>query len=373
MILRGADITGPAAPGRAPGAGVCSRPVIAHLDLDAFFAAVELHRRPELRGRPLVVGGDPDARGVVATASYAARRYGIRSAMGSAEARRRCPDVVFVPPDHAHYRDWSRRVWALVREMVPLVEPTGIDEGYLQLPGSDPVGTARAVQGRVRGELRLSCSLGVATCKVVAKVASDARKPGGLTVVAVGREADFLAPLALRTLPGIGPQTERRLLAAGVRTLGDLAALDDDALRATVPGAVGDLLRRRAQGIDPRPVVGEPAAAVSISAERTFERDIDDPSEQAAQLVRMADGVAAALERHGLAARTVTVKLRYPDFQTRTRSQTVESPTRDAARIADLAEAGLRRALEERPGALRLLGVAVSGLAPDRQLSLFGS
>ena len=202
--------------------------MIAHLDIDAFFAAVEIHRRPELRGRPMVVGGDPQGRGVVATASYAARAFGIRSAMSCAEARRRCPEVVFVRPDIAHYREWSARVWELVREMSPAVEVLGMDEGYLELPDEDACEAADAVRRAVAERVRLSCSLGVATCKVVAKVASDRDKPGGVTVVAPGEEAAFLAPLPLRALPGIGPRTEERLRAAGLATVGDVAALDDD-------------------------------------------------------------------------------------------------------------------------------------------------
>jgi len=345
--------------------------VIAHLDLDAFFAAVELHRRPELRGRPMVVGGSPDGRGVVATASYAARRYGIRSAMSSAEARRRCPDVVFVTPDHARYREWSVRVWDLVRGLVPATEPCGLDEGYMLLPDEGAETAAREVQAAVARELRLSASLGVATCKVVAKVASDMRKPGGLVVVPPAAEAAFLAPLPLRALPGVGPRTEERLLAAGIGVVGELAALDDERLRGLLPGEVGRLLRRRAQGVDPRPVEPEPQPAVSISAELTFDRDLADPRDHDAHLARMAVTVADHLRRRGLVARTVTVKLRYPDFATRTRSQTVAAPVRDAGRIADLARAGLRRALAERPGALRLLGVGVSGLADEGQLPLF--
>jgi DNA polymerase IV len=345
--------------------------VIGHLDLDAFFAAVELHRRPELRGRPLIVGGDPNGRGVVATASYAARRYGVRSAMSTAEAMRRCPDAVIVPADHAHYREWSRRVWDLVRDLVPEVERTGLDEGYLLLGREAPAARAGAVKDAVARELRLSCSLGVATCKVVAKIASDADKPGGLTVVPAGTEAAFLAPLPLRALPGVGPRTEERLRAAGVEDLGALAALSDEDLRRVLPGAHGVDLRLRARGVDPRPVVAESAPSVSISAERTFARDLADRVEQEAELARMAEGVAETLERRGLVARTVTVKLRYPDFATRTRSQTLPAPTREAARIAEVACAGLRRALEERAGALRLLGVGVSGLGPETQLPLF--
>lgn len=345
--------------------------MIAHLDLDAFFAAVEMHRRPELRGRALVVGGDPQGRGVVATANYAARRFGIRSAMSCAEAQRRCPDVVFVRPDMEHYREWSGRLWALVRELSPAVEQVGIDEGYLELPDEDAAAAAHAVRAAVAARVRLSCSLGVATCKVVAKVASDRDKPGGVTVIAPGDEAAFLAPLALRALPGVGPRTEARLAAAGMSSIGELAALDDDALRALVPGKWGDDLRRRARGIDPRPVQPVPAERISISSERTFERDVDDHSELERAGRAMAERVASTLRTRGRSARTVTLKLRYSDFQTVTRGQTVAAATDDEAVIWETARRLLARALTERGGPLRLMGVGVSGLVSERQLTLF--
>ena len=345
--------------------------MIAHLDLDAFFAAVEMHRRPELRGRALVVGGDPQGRGVVATANYAARRFGIRSAMSCAEALRRCPDVVFVRPDMEHYREWSGRLWALVRELSPVVEQVGIDEGYLELPDEDATAAAHAVRAAVAARVRLSCSLGVATCKVVAKVASDRDKPGGVTVIAPGDEAAFLAPLALRALPGVGPRTEARLAAAGMSSIGELAALDDDALRALVPGKWGEDLRRRARGIDPRPVEPVPAERISISSERTFERDIGDHSELERIGCAMAERVASILRTRGRSARTVTLKLRYSDFQTVTRGQTVAAATDDEGVIWETARRLLARALAEREGPLRLMGVGVSGLVSERQLTLF--
>ncbi len=344
--------------------------MIAHLDLDAFFAAVELHRRPELRGRALVVGGDPRSRGVVATASYEARRYGIRSAMSSAEAYRRCPQAVFVAPDHLVYRDWSRRTWELVRGMAPVVEQVGIDEGYLELPDGDPAEQAALVQLAVRRRVRLSCSLGVGTCKVVAKVASDIRKPGGITVVVPGEEAAFLAPLAVRRLPGVGPKAERRLAAAGVDTIGALAALSDERLAALLGGRGGRELRDRARGVDPRPVDAEPGAAVSISSEETFERDITDRAELHAELRRMADGLARSLGRRGMVARTVTTKLRYPDFSIVTRSHSLLHGTASAAEIGELACRLLDRALDRRADALRLVGVGVSGLEHHQQLAL---
>jgi DNA polymerase IV len=345
--------------------------MIAHLDIDAFFAAVEMHRRPAVRGRPLVVGGDPNGRGVVATANYSARRFGIRSAMSCAEAVRRCPDLVIVPPDIAHYREWSGRVWELVREMADAVEVLGLDEGYLELPDRDAAATADAIRRAVGERVRLSCSLGVATCKVVAKVASDRDKPGGVTVVEAGGEASFLAPLPLRALPGVGPRTEERLARAGLTTIGELAALDDETLRAVAPGRHGEDLRRRANGIDPRPVASVPAERISISSERTFERDLRDGTEIEAMGREMAARVAELLRARGRAARTVTVKLRYSDFRTVTRGQTVHAATDDEREIWETARVLIARALAERGDALRLLGVGVAGLSAERQLTLF--
>ena len=344
--------------------------MIAHLDLDAFFAAVELHRHPELRGRPVVVGGDPDGRGVVATASYEARKYGIRSAMSSAEARRRCPDVVFLPPDHRTYRDWSRRVWSLVSGVAPVVEQVGLDEGYLVLPEGDPGEQAALIQLAVRERLRLSCSLGVATCKVVAKIGSDARKPGGITVVPAGGEAAFLAPLPVRALPGVGPKAHERLAEAGVTTIGLLAELDDRRLGTLLPGRVGMELRRRARGIDPRPVAAEPAEAVSLSSEETFPHDIGDREALHGHLRAMAESLAGSLARRGMTARTVTTKLRYPDFAIVTRSQSLDVGIDDPETIGNLACDLLDRALRNRPGPIRLVGVGVAGLDRHKQLVL---
>lgn len=348
-------------------------PILAHLDLDAFFAAVEELEDPGLRSVPLVVGGDPHGRGVVATANYVARRFGIHSAMSSAEARRRCPEVVFVRPRHALYRQYSHSVWACVEEVVPRVERTGIDEGYLDLgvvvdsfTGARRL--AEAVQVAVRGSTSLSCSLGVSTSKVVCKVASDRRKPGGITVVPPGREAAFLAPLATRILPGVGPRAEERLAAVGVVTIGGLASLTDSELRAVLPGQVGRLLRDRARGIDPRDLDLD-TERVSVSTEETFERDLTDRAALHAELRRMAQEVAAFLRRDGLSARTVTTKLRYSDFSIRSRSTTLPTPIDEPERIGELACRLLDRGLRDRPGALRLVGVGVSGLTDVRQLT----
>jgi DNA polymerase-4 len=320
------------------------------------------------------VGGDPRGRGVVATANYVARRFGIHSAMSCAEALRRCPQAVFVRPRHAQYREYSRSVWKTVRGVVPTVEQTGMDEGYLDVGevANDFLAArvvAEAVQTAVRAATSLTCSLGVAPCKVVAKVASDARKPGGLVVVPFGREAAFLAPLAVRRLPGVGPKAEARLAGAGIETIGDIAALADEDLRRLLPGSVGKMLRDRARGIDPRELELD-GERVSISVENTFERDISDRERLHEELRGMAVEVATALQRSGQVARTVTTKLRYADFSIRSRSTSLATGIDAPETIGDLACQQLDRGLRDRPGALRLVGVGVSGLADFRQLSL---
>ncbi len=348
--------------------------IVAHLDLDAFYAAVEELESPELRQQPLVVGGDPRGRGVVATANYVARRFGIHSAMSAAEAIRRCPHAVFVRPRHALYREYSRHVWSTVRGIVPTVEQTGLDEGYLDV--GEVAGdflearvVAEAVQTAVRAGTSLTCSLGVAPCKVVAKVGSDRRKPGGLTVVVPGQEAAFLAPLDVRKLPGVGPKAEERLRVAGVETVGALAALADEELRRLLPGSVGRLLRDRANGIDPRGLELD-AERISISVENTFDRDLVERERLHDELRGMASEVADRLQKTQQVARTVTTKLRYADFSIRSRSISLDVGIDDAAQIGDLACRLLDRGLRDRPGALRLVGVGVSGLAAFRQLAL---
>jgi DNA polymerase-4 len=225
------------------------------------------------------------------------------------------------------------------------------------------------VQAAVRGATSLSCSLGVATCKVVAKVASDRRKPGGLTVVPPGREASFLAPFDVRLLPGVGPRSEQRLRDADIATIGALAALDDSTLRRLLPGKVGRLLRDRARGIDPRKLETQ-VERISISTEETFERDISDRDQLHAELRRMAGSLGDHLVRTNQAARTITTKVRYPDFSIRSRSSTVAAGLDDGAAIGDIACALLDRALADRPGPLRLVGVGLSNLEPFRQLAL---
>ncbi len=348
--------------------------IVAHLDLDAFYAAVEELEQPELRSRPLVVGGDPHGRGVVATANYEARRYGIRSAMPAAEALRRCPHLVFVRPRGQLYRQYSQEVWSLVREIVPAVERLGLDEGYLGLDGvardfHEARALAEAVQASVLARTRLSCSLGVAPSKVVAKIGSDFRKPGGITVVRPGGEARFLAGFHVRLLPGVGPRAEERLRAFGIETIGALAVVDDDVLRSIAPGKVGRILRDRARGIDRRELELS-SERISISTEETFARDVGDPERLHDELRRMATGLSVTLAAKQQTARTVTTKLRYPDFAIRTRSTSLPVGTADGERIGALACSLLDRALRERPGPLRLVGVGVSGLEEHVQLSL---
>jgi DNA polymerase-4 len=347
--------------------------IVAHLDLDAFFAAVEELENPDLKTKPLVVGGDPKGRGVVATANYEARKFGIHSAMSCAEALRRCPQAVFLHPRHSVYREYSRAVWETVRGIVPTVERTGLDEGYLEVGevARDFLGArsiAEAVQVSVRAATSLSCSLGVSTSKVVAKIASDYRKPAGLTVVPAGSEAAFLAPFSVRRLPGVGPKAEARLLGAGVSTIGALAGLDDARLRQLLPGVVGGLLRDRARGIDPRELELS-TERISISVENTFERDLTDRGQLHGELRRMAVRVGDHLRESGRTARTVTTKLRYTDFSIRSRSTSLRIGIDDGGEIGALACRLLDRALSDRPGALRLVGVGVSGLSDFRQLA----
>jgi DNA polymerase-4 len=348
--------------------------MIAHLDLDAFFAACEQLDRPELRGLPLVVGGMPESRGVVATASYEARAFGIGSGMSSAEARRRCPQAVFVPPDHARYQERSQEVWELVGQICPRFEQVGIDEGYLDLASMVEHGAARSLLGALQAAVReatgLTCSLGAGGSKTVAKIASDRRKPGGIVVVPRGGDAAFLAPLPLRLLPGVGPKAAERLRAAGCEKIGELAVLDPARLAMVLPGKVGEGLQLRARAIDERPVVVEPGEPVTISCEETFERDLLERDRMGSELALLAERVWGRLERYDYRARTVTVKLRYPDFAIVTRARTLEAAVESAAELMHIAGELLDKALADRPAPVRLLGVGTGKLARDPALQL---
>ena len=347
---------------------------IVHLDLDAFFAAVEVLESPDLAGKPVLVGGRPEERGVVAAASYPARSFGVRSAMPMVRALRLCPAAIVLPPRHSLYRDYSRRVMEILHQTSPLVEQISIDEAYLDLTSQvtfwrETVETARRIQGRVKEELGLSASLGVATNKLVAKVASDRDKPGGLTVVQPGEEMAFLAPLPVRVLWGVGPVTEALLAEMGVKTVGELARVREEELCSRF-GRHGMEMAKKACGIDERPVVTE-RERKSVSQERTFARDLRDAEPLRRHLWRLSQGVARQLRGAELAAGTVAIKLRYADFTTLIRQMRLAVPTNDERMIYRAALVLLSRTWEhERP--VRLLGVAGRHLSPPAgQLPLF--
>jgi len=352
---------------------VVSGATILHVDLDAFFAAVEQRDRPELRGRPVVVGvGGRHDRGVVSAASYEARRFGIHSAMPLRTAAALCREAIFVPVDGRKYGAISKEVMAILRRFTPAVEPISIDEAFLDVAGSEalhgsPVDMARAIRAAIRQELGLTASVGVATSKLVAKVASDLDKPDGLVVVEPGEEARFLAPLPISRLWGVGERTAAVLADYGVRTIGDLADLPDDLLTRRF-GKQGPVLAARARGIDPSPVAGtEPAR--SVSHEHTFDVDTSDPEVLERTLLALSEGVAGRLRAGGVRARTVAVKVRDSAFVTVSRQRTLREPT-------DQTEVLFRAALElARPQLsgikVRLLGVAAMHLGEGQQLSMF--
>jgi len=346
---------------------------ILHVDLDAFFASVEQRDRPELRGRPVVVGGGgPTDRGVVSAASYEARRFGVHSAMPLRQAGRLCPDAVFLPVDGRKYQAVSRDVMAILRRFTPLVEPISIDEAFLDVTGSrqlfgDGRAIGAAIRAAVRAEVDLTVSVGVGTTKLVAKIASDLRKPDALVVVEPGDEAAFLAPLPISRLWGVGERTATALADYGVRTIGDLAALDSSVLVRRF-GKTGASLAERARGMDADPVAG-PADAKSIGHEHTFDVDTSDRDVLERTLLAMAEGVAGRLRSSGVRAGTIAVKIRDSSFRTITRQRTLPEPT-------DLTEPIWRTALElARPEIrgirVRLIGVTASNLGSPDQLSLF--
>jgi len=346
---------------------------ILHVDLDAFFAAVEQRDRPELRGKPVIVGGGgPTDRGVVSAASYEARAFGVHSAMPLRTAAALCPGGVFVPVQGAKYQAVSRQVMAILRRFTPQVEPVSIDEAFLDVTGSqalfgDGESIGRQIRAAIREEVGLTASVGVATTKLVAKVASDLRKPDALVVVPPGQEADFLAPLSITRLWGVGARTAESLREFGVTTIGDLAALERAVLERRF-GKLGAALTARARGVDPDPV-SDRAPAKSIGHEHTFDVDTSDREVIERTLLAMAEGVAGRLRASGVKAATVTVKIRDSSFRTITRQRTLVEPT-------DLTEPIWRAALElARPEVrairVRLLGVTASNLGERVQLQLF--
>ncbi len=338
-------------------------PTILHLDLDAFFASVEQLLEPSLRGRPVIVGG-LGRRGVVAAASYEARRFGVRSAMPSGRARQLCPHGVFVPPHHGAYSEYSVRVMAILRDTTPLVEQLSVDEAFLDVSGirrhlGDAPAVAVHLRSRIRHEIGLAASVGVATTKFLAKVASDLAKPDGLLVVEPCTELAFLHPLPVRRLWGVGPKTQEKLERFGVSTIGDIARLPIEALVGTLGSAAGNHLHDLAHNHDPRPVVTE-RDTKSIGHEETFSRDLTDRVEIERELLRLVDSVAARLRAAEVRARTITLKARYPDFTTLTRAHTVALPTDASTTIA----AAVRELLHQVDLArgLRLVGVHCSNL-----------
>jgi len=344
---------------------------ILHVDLDAFFCSVEELHQPSLAGTPFVVAGRPDQRGVVASASYPARAYGIRSAMPTARAVRLCPALTIVPPRHGVYGETSDLVMAILREAAPVVEQVSIDEAFLDV-SDDPrpaQEVAALLQARVRRELRLPTSWGVAGNRLVAKIATEVGKPNGLVVVPPGEEAAFLAPLPAGMLWGVGPKTRLRLEPLGVRTIGDLAAMPPASL-AQALGDHGLELASRARGEDSQPVLDtyEPK---SMSAETTFAQDVHDGKELRRTLLGLSEEVGRRLRQSGVAGSTVRLKLRWSDFTTLTRQTRLAQAT-DQEKEIYRAAAGLLDAAWPTGRPVRRVGVGVSGLgAPERQLHLF--
>ncbi|MFN8195080.1 MAG: DNA polymerase IV [Nocardioidaceae bacterium] len=350
---------------------------VLHLDLDAFFASVEQRDKPSLRGKPVVVGG-VGGRGVVATASYEARKYGVRSAMSTREARARCPHAAFLTGRFPAFHEASNAVMTLLRSVSPLVEPLSLDEAFVDLAQADlpdlEVATVTALAQELRARVvevtdGLTASVGVASSKFVAKVASDLDKPDGLVVVPPGTELDLLRPMHVTVIPGVGPATAERLRRAGIHTVAELEGVSLDELVRLVGKAHGHGLFALARADDDRPVVPE-RETKSVSVEGTYDTDLTDRKLMEGLLTRQAGEVAGRLRKHGLSGRTVSIKVRLHDFTTLSRSTTLPSPTDQTGTIARLAR-GLLADLDT-SGGVRLLGVGVSGLADWVQEDLFG-
>lgn len=349
---------------------------ILHIDLDAFFVSVEQVLAPDLRSKPVVVGGRPDRRGVVASASYEARVFSIRAGMPLAQAYRLCPKAIFLQGSFPAYRDASERFMAILADFSPCLEPAGLDEAYLDVTGCEAHGTPRQlalrIKERVKKELKLIASVGVASCKVVAKIASDLGKPDGLVEVAAGQEKDFLAPLPVASLPGVGKKTEQALKAMGISTVGQLATLPPEAINNRF-GAAGVMIHHYANGIDNREVE-PPGEAKSISRETTFAEDTLDRAFLQAILRYLCERVGAELRQESKHARTITLKLRYADFETITRRISSKEVTDADEVIFAGAVKLLDQALARKRKLVRLIGVGVSNLVSyGKQLYLLDS
>ncbi len=350
-----------------------ARRTILHVDMDAFYAAIEERDRPELRGKPVIIGADPRGglgRGVVSTASYAARKFGVGSAMAISTAYRLCPHGIFIPPDMAKYSAVSKEIHAVFESFTDLVEPISVDEAFLDVSGSvrlfgegEPI--ARAIKAEIRSRTELTASVGVASAKLIAKIASDLKKPDGLVVVPPGTERAFLAPLPVRRLWGIGPKMEERLAKLGIHTIGQLA----DAKATRLLGTHGLDLQRLARGEDDRPVVSDGGPAKSVSVEHTFDNDVGDTRRLRKTLLGLADELSRRLRAEAMSGRTITLKYRDETFATTTHAKSRTSPTNVSA---DLYEAALAL-FDDVHGHLkvRLLGLGVSGFDVPVQKSLF--
>lgn len=335
---------------------------VAHLDADAFYVSVELLRRPELRGKPVVVAG-AGPRAVLTTASYEARRYGVHSAMPAARARRLCPQAIFIRPDFAAYREHSAAMMAILRAHVEQVEVIGLDEAYLDLEGfHSPRAAMRRIVTQIKAQTGLTCSVGIGPNKLVAKVASDAEKPAGFVVLTREQACERFASAAPGLVPGIGPKTAAKLAEMGFHTLAALAAAPEQALIARFGANHGRELRKRAL-FESDGIVSSARKVVSESRERTFDYDVADPGDLELDLAKMTEELCASLAKHRRSGRTIGIKVRLDDFTTITRARTVEAPTREAEVVGPVALQLLREYAPSRP--VRLLGVRVAGLIAD--------
>ncbi len=336
---------------------------ILHVDMDAFYASVELVTRPELRGKPVIVGGGQ--RGVVLSATYEARAMGVHSAMPMSRARRVAPDAIVIEPHHDRYAEVSAGVMAIFSSITPLVEPLSLDEAFLDVSGAlrrlgSPTSIAELIRARVYDEQRITCSVGVAPTKFIAKLASTQAKPDGLLVVPADQVVAFLHPLPVAALWGVGERTEERLIYLGLRTVGDIAHTPADTLVRALGQASGQRLHDLSWGRDDREVVPD-AAEKSIGNEETFARDVDDPEIIAREILRLAQKVAARARRHGIRGRTVVLKIRFADFTTITRSRTLDTPT-DVGQVLYDTAVDLYAALRLQRARIRLVGVRIEGL-----------
>jgi DNA polymerase-4 len=347
---------------------------ILHIDLDAFFVSVELLDKPELCGQPVAVGGRADQRGVISSASYEARKFGVRSALPTRRALQLCPDLILLPARHDLYAEHSRAIMAMLQEVTPQIEPISIDEAFLDITGTElrhgaPDKLAHDLHDRIRDQFGLPCSIGIASNKLVAKIATEHAKPNGICIVPRDEEPQFLAPLPVRALWGVGPKTADILKSIGIETIGQIAHARSDVLVRRFGQRGADDLIRRAQGIDESPVESD-RAIKQISQETTFVRDVADAQRLRATLLELSEGVGVRLREDGLSARTIAIKIRYGDFTTFTRQTTLPQPTDLDQTIFATAWSLFEANWKKR--AIRLLGVAARQLSEAaQQLDLF--